>query len=142
MEAAANMGKKRSEELVKHVAELNEAILVSKIASTEAAKEQCLQLSVEAEAEERENQSLKGSDKATEGSEDFGLMHTDEYEKYSCQDVEAFQKNEPHAESVKRRSENDGNITISLEEYESLNRKAAKADEFIRREPSNMSITS
>ncbi|KAJ6676838.1 hypothetical protein OIU85_010056 [Salix viminalis] len=31
-----------------------------------------LQLSVEAEAAERENQSLKGSDKATEESEDFG----------------------------------------------------------------------
>ncbi|KAB5524835.1 hypothetical protein DKX38_022584 [Salix brachista] len=105
-------------------------------------REKEAQLAVEAEAAERENQSLKGSDKATEESEDFGLKHTDEYEKYSCQDVEAFQKNEPHAESVKRRSENDGNITISLEEYESLNRKAAKADEFIRREPSNMSITS
>ncbi|KAF9667733.1 hypothetical protein SADUNF_Sadunf15G0054200 [Salix dunnii] len=100
------------------------------------------QLAVEAEASERENQSLKGFDKAAEESEDLGLMHTDEYEKYSCQYVEAFQKNEPNAESVKRRNENDGNITISLEEYESLNRKAAKADEFLRREPSNMSITS
>ncbi|KAB5524834.1 hypothetical protein DKX38_022583 [Salix brachista] len=45
METAANLGKKRSEELVKHVAELNEAILVSKIASTEAAKVKCLVLS-------------------------------------------------------------------------------------------------
>uniref|UniRef100_A0A6N2LG08 Uncharacterized protein n=1 Tax=Salix viminalis TaxID=40686 RepID=A0A6N2LG08_SALVM len=84
------------------------------------------QLSVEAEAAERENQSLKGSDKATEESEDFGSFTLMNMKK-----------------SVKRRSQNDGNITISLEEYESLNRKAARDDEFIRRsEPSNMSITS
>ncbi|KAJ6868739.1 hypothetical protein NC651_033733 [Populus alba x Populus x berolinensis] len=100
------------------------------------------QLEVEAEAAERENQTLKGLDKVTEESEDFGLMHTDQYQKHSCQDVEAFQKNESNAESVKRRNENDGNITISLEEYEFLIRKAEKAGEFLRRESSNMSITS
>jgi DNA repair exonuclease SbcCD ATPase subunit len=100
------------------------------------------QLAVEAEAAERENQRLKGLDRVTEESEDFGLMHTDQHEKYSCQDVDAFQKNESNAESVKRRNENDGNITISLEEYEFLIRKAEKAGEFLRRESSNMSITS
>ena len=100
------------------------------------------QLEVEAEAAERENQRLKGLDKVTEESEHFGLMHTDQYQKYSCQDVEAFQKNESNAESVKSRNENDGNITLSLEEYESLIRKAEKAGEFLRRESSNVSITS
>ncbi|KAG6746942.1 hypothetical protein POTOM_049318 [Populus tomentosa] len=100
------------------------------------------QLAVEAEAAERKNQRLKGLYKVTEESEDFGLMHTDQYQKYSCQDVEAFQKNESNAESVKRRNENDGDIKISLEEYEFLIRKAEKAGEFLRRESSNMSITS
>ncbi|KAJ6875266.1 hypothetical protein NC652_034865 [Populus alba x Populus x berolinensis] len=105
-------------------------------------REKEAQLAVEAEAAERKNQRLKGLYKVTEESEDFGLMHTDQYQKYSCQDVEAFQKNESNAESVKRRNENDGDIKISLEEYEFLIRKAEKAGEFLRRESSNMSITS
>ncbi|XP_034894306.1 uncharacterized protein [Populus alba] len=45
MATAANMEKKRSEELVKHVVELNEAILVLKLASIEAEKEKCMVLS-------------------------------------------------------------------------------------------------
>ncbi|CAK7322840.1 unnamed protein product [Dovyalis caffra] len=101
------------------------------------------QLAVEAEEAKKENQRLKGGvDKVTEESEDFGLMDTDQHEKYSCQAVETFKNNESNAESVRRRNENEGNITISLEEYESLISKAEKANEFPGRESSNMSITS
>ncbi|KAJ6875265.1 hypothetical protein NC652_034865 [Populus alba x Populus x berolinensis] len=234
MATAANMEKKRFEELVKHVVELNEAILVLKLASIEAEKEKCMvlsdkdarlesamematqaqeQLKADLIVKERDNsdqtfyfgaletelnqlkEELKNENEeashlsrsveilmdelqevktkmyeikerekeaqievavlkselhkgrselsaaeARTGSVKFGLYLA--VQQLAVEAEAAERKNQRLKGLYKRRNENDGDIKISLEEYEFLIRKAEKAGEFLRRESSNMSITS
>ncbi|KAF2311282.1 hypothetical protein GH714_021491 [Hevea brasiliensis] len=81
------------------------------------------QLAIEAEEVKKENERLKqGADMAAE-SADLGLGHEN-----SSQAEEVIQANESGAEAGRRRGENDHNITISLEQYESLISKAEKVN--------------
>ncbi|KAJ9163571.1 hypothetical protein P3X46_023222 [Hevea brasiliensis] len=76
------------------------------------------ELAVEAEEAKKENQRLKqGSDMAAEERLDISLVGT------------GYEKSFYAVEAEKSRDDNDRNITISLEEYESLISRAAKVNQ-------------
>jgi chromosome segregation ATPase len=109
----------------------------SKIAAAEAAEERAKsaksglylavrKLAVEAQEAKEENQRLKGADKVAEETENSTLVNSQS--ENSLQDVEASQIDELKIEDKEKTEKDDGLITISLKEYESLITKSEKAD--------------
>uniref|UniRef100_A0A2N9ED74 WEB family protein n=1 Tax=Fagus sylvatica TaxID=28930 RepID=A0A2N9ED74_FAGSY len=109
----------------------------SKIAAAEAAEERAKsaksglylavrKLAVEAQEAKEENQRLKGADKVAEETENSTLVNSQSVN--SLQDVEASQIDELKIEDEEKTEKDDGLITISMKEYESLITKSEKAD--------------
>ncbi|KAK9278658.1 hypothetical protein L1049_028231 [Liquidambar formosana] len=111
----------------------------SKIAAAEAAEARAIsvksglylavqQLAVEAEEAKKENRRLKeGADKTEEEIEN-SVLFSSHFEN-SSQDVELSQIEDSKTKAEERRDDIDAHITISMKEYESLIRKAEKADQ-------------
>lgn len=91
-------------------------------------------LAVEAEEAKKETQRLKQeADKLADESDDFGIVENEREKSYQAAEVseavEVSQASELKAEAEERRDGNGGQMTIALEEYKSLIRKAEKDDQ-------------
>ncbi|KAL6279970.1 hypothetical protein ACE6H2_016851 [Prunus campanulata] len=78
----------------------------------------------------KENRMLKqGADSLEEENHEHSILVDPPSEKDSQEDVEVSRIDELNAEAEERTDENEAQVTISLKEYESLIKKAEKADQ-------------